>query len=96
MWVSPGSGKTLPVGSTVVPSCGLHLGSKKVIPKPNYYGACGYGNLSAAPSYLEDHTGASGIRFGILQLGLYATVSPTSSFVKPYKAQTLSHKCKAP
>ena len=66
MWDSPGSGKTLPtgsIGSIVVPFCGLHLGSKKIIPKRNYYGAYGYGNLSAAPSYLEDHNGVSRIRF---------------------------------
>ena len=32
----------LPMGSIVVPFCGLYLGSYKVIPKWNYYGACGY------------------------------------------------------
>ena len=31
----------LPIGSIVVPFCGLDLGSYKVIPKRNYYGACG-------------------------------------------------------
>ena len=32
----------LPIGSGVVPFCGLYLGSYKVIPKRNYYGAYGY------------------------------------------------------
>ena len=32
----------LPKSSIVVEFCGLYLGSYKVIPKRNYYGACGY------------------------------------------------------
>ena len=31
----------LPIYSIVVPFCGSYLGSYKVIPKRNYYGACG-------------------------------------------------------
>ena len=31
----------LPIGSRVVPFCGSYLGSHKVIPKRNYYGAYG-------------------------------------------------------
>ena len=34
---------TVPIGSIVVPCCGLYLGSYKVIAKRNYYGAYGYG-----------------------------------------------------
>ena len=33
----------LSIGSKVVPSCGFYLGSYKVIPKRNYFGAYGYG-----------------------------------------------------
>ena len=33
----------LPIGSIVVPFCGSSLGSYKVIPKSNYYGAYGQG-----------------------------------------------------
>ena len=32
----------LPIGSLVVPFCGLYLESYKVIPKRNYLGAYGY------------------------------------------------------
>ena len=32
----------LPIGSIVVPCCGFYLGSYKVVPKRNYYGADGY------------------------------------------------------
>ena len=31
-----------PIGSKVVPFCGLYLGSYKVTPKRNYFGAYGY------------------------------------------------------
>ena len=36
---------TIPIGSKVVPVCGLNLGSYKVTPKRNYFGAYGYGYM---------------------------------------------------
>ena len=32
----------MPIGSIVVNFCGLYLGSSKVIPERNYYGASGW------------------------------------------------------
>ena len=52
------SSATLPTGSIVVPFCGLYLGSYKVIPNRNYYGASGYGthdNRSAAFARDQKH-----------------------------------------
>ena len=44
--------KALPIGSIVVPFCGLYLGSYNVIPKRNYYGAYGIQHQEKEPHLL--------------------------------------------
>ena len=67
----------------VVPFCALYLGSYKVIPKRNYYGAYGYASPKAPQVHKQLYSGSPTLCYANTSKETNLTLSPLNPKLNP-------------